>query len=107
MDAIKAAVSAMKTRAEINAYLSEITAICKEKKASIRAQEKEIALKAKNEKIANAKAVLSNVASGSTIQVRIKNEPVDAEFIEEKDEKITVKIDGKKRKVSYNQLIIG
>ena len=106
MDAIKTAVSAMTTKAEIDSYLSQITAICKERKAHIRAQEKEIAKKARNEKIANAKAIMNGIASGSTIKVLLKHEPTDVEYIEKDDDKITVKINGKKRKVSYNQLII-
>lgn len=106
MDAIKSAVSKMTTRAEVDSYLSQITAICRERKADIRSKEKEIATKAKNERIANAKAVLSGITSGSTIQVLINKTPTDAEYLERDDEKITIKISGKKRKVSYNQLII-
>lgn len=106
MDAIKSTVSAMTTRKEVDAYLQQITAICREKKADLRAKEKEIATKAKAEKIARAKAILASVTSGTTIKVTINASPTDAEFLTTEDDKFVVKFDGKKRKLSYNQLVV-
>ena len=106
MDDIKNLVSSFVSTKQVRDFLVEVSAICKEKNAELKAKEK--AASAELRKVAAERATesLSHTPSGSTVKVLFKKEPIEVEFIEKKDGKFVVKMNGKKRQFPYHQLVV-
>jgi len=95
---------------EINAELAEIrkaaTASKKVIRDNVKAVLKEEKAAAKAEADANAKDALKNVKEGDALMAIVKGEVVEVEFVKVNEKTFTAKVDGVKKGIRFDKLVL-